>query len=45
MPEMSSIFFEFFRVFYQKHFLHDFPHNIQCFFQLCFTIIQYHTKL
>jgi len=45
MPEMSSIFFEFFRVFCQKHFLHDFPHNIQCFFQLCFTIIQYHTKL
>ena len=45
MPEMSSIFFEFFRVFYQKHFLHGFSHNIQCFFQLCFTIIQYHTKL
>ena len=45
MPEMSSIFFEFFRVFCQKHFLHDFSHNIQCFFQLCFTIIQYHTKL
>ena len=45
MPEMSSIFFEFFRVFCQKHFLHGFSHNIQCFFQLCFTIIQYHIKL
>ena len=38
-------FFEFFRVFCQKHFLHGLSHNIQCFFQLCFTIIQYHTKL
>ena len=33
------------RVFCQKHFLHGLSHNIQCFFQLCFTIIQYHTKL